>query len=43
MLVFHKEKYPDKFYLKDEDIEANKIIRQKKLEFNEYKKFLKFD
>lgn len=38
-----REKYPDNYCSQDEDREANKIMRIKKLEFNEYKQFPKFD
>lgn len=38
-----REKYPDNYYSEVEDIEANMIMRIKKLEFNEYKKFPNFD
>lgn len=36
-------KYPNNFYSKDENDEANQIMKQKKLEFNEYKQFPKFN
>lgn len=38
-----REKYPNNFYSKNEDNEANQIMKQKKLEFNEYKTFPIFD